>query len=288
MRTGAPESTELVFQRYQRKSYGSGQTTIYYDVYSMHVHEDNTCPTQSMESCLYNGYRVSYPFWDSKSFGAGSYGQPVHPAYLERLPATVSLTSYSPTLQPAPPAGQAGTRTCPSAAASTRRRHFVAKLGARGQADTTSWPARDVNNQTATTAVIDFIPAIGDEPLGVFRCFPSWRRADGSAPAQRRGDPTVAKHGDLAGGGTYLRRRGEAHLARRRQGYPWRGAGTSLPNSQRRPPSLGGFLCVVSCVITAEDPSNNGLPVYVTGTYLAIVNFSVPGYLEFKPFSFPL
>ena len=33
---------------------------------------------------------------------------------------------------------------------------------------------------------------------------------------------------------------------------------------------------VISCFVRAEDPSNNGLPVYVTRTYLATANSSAP------------
>ena len=46
---------------------------------------------------------------------------------------------------------------------------------------------------------------------------------------------------------------------------------------------------VITCVIRANDPGNNGLPVYATGQYLAIANSSVPFGIELRPnFSFPL
>ena len=46
---------------------------------------------------------------------------------------------------------------------------------------------------------------------------------------------------------------------------------------------------VITCVIRANDPGNNGLPVYATGQYLAIANSSFPFGIELRPnFSFPL
>jgi hypothetical protein len=46
---------------------------------------------------------------------------------------------------------------------------------------------------------------------------------------------------------------------------------------------------VVTCVIKASDPGNNGLPVYATGQYVAIANSSSPYGIELRPnFAFPL
>ena len=46
---------------------------------------------------------------------------------------------------------------------------------------------------------------------------------------------------------------------------------------------------VISCVIKADDPANNGLPVYVIGQYIALANASSPLGIELRPeFVFPL
>ena len=46
---------------------------------------------------------------------------------------------------------------------------------------------------------------------------------------------------------------------------------------------------VVTCVIKASDPGNNGLPVYATGQYVAIANSSSPYGIELRPnFAFPV
>ena len=46
---------------------------------------------------------------------------------------------------------------------------------------------------------------------------------------------------------------------------------------------------VITCLIKADDPANNGLPVYVFGQYVALANASSPLGIELRPnFVFPL
>lgn len=46
---------------------------------------------------------------------------------------------------------------------------------------------------------------------------------------------------------------------------------------------------VITCLIKADDPANNGLPVYVTGQYIAIANNASSLGIELRPnFVFPL
>jgi hypothetical protein len=64
----------------------------------------------------------------------------------------------------------------------------------------------------------------------------------------------------------------------------------AFPANSSSPTAFNRYLPrVITCVIKALDPGNNGLPVYATGQYVALANASAPYGIELRPnFSFPL
>jgi len=109
----------------------------------MVIKRGNSCPLGSyapMDTCLSPGNRISYPFWDPASFGDGTTKQLAPPAAkLHRLPA-ISLRDIEPSSATRDDCRASWDPTVPVRCGSDMTRYLVAKLGARGQADTTTWP----------------------------------------------------------------------------------------------------------------------------------------------------
>lgn len=170
-----------------------------------------------------------------------------------------------------------------------KTRYLVEKLGARGQADTESWPARGANNSTLTTAVVELysISVAQDQKLKL-RCSPRWLRRDGSPPQSAALTPVVTELVMTQSAGPVFAGEGS---------QTWSSVTSTEDSvffdgsfSKNTPTGSDRYLPrVISCAITAEDPANNGLPVYATGVYVAIANASAPYGIELRPnFVFPL
>lgn len=177
-----------------------------------------------------------------------------------------------------------------------KTRFIIARVGAGGKSDRDSWPTIGADNRTATTAVVElFATAAGDLRV---RCTPRWRRKDQSPPASVALTPLVTSAVvTFAEGPVY---NGESSLAWATNATEVYYDATKDPldslsfDESLRTTSTASQLPprrlprVISCLITADDPGNNGLPVYVTGTFVALTNASAPLGVELRSYSYPL
>lgn len=196
-------------------------------------------------------------------------------------------------------AGWSKDGTVPVRCGADKTRYIVARVGAAGRADRASWPAVGADNRTATTADVELFagPGGGGGELRV-RCTPRWRRRDQSPPASAAATPLVTSAVVTFSEGPVFA--GESALA-------WASNATELYFDSTKDPldslpfdeSLRATASnaatpprrlprVISCFISADDPGNDGLPVYATGAVVALANASAPLGVELRSFSFPL
>ena len=141
----------------------------------MKIKRANTCPLGSpMDPCLSPGNRISYPFWDPASFGDGKTKQLAPPAAkLHRLPA-ISLRDIEPSSATRADCRASWDPTVPVRCGSDLTRYLVAKLGARGQADTTTWPT---TTYAAPSTFLE-VELFRDGADVSARCKVTWQRFD--------------------------------------------------------------------------------------------------------------
>lgn len=170
-----------------------------------------------------------------------------------------------------------------------KTRNLIYRTGARGQSDLTSWPSRDANNASATTAVVELFQSNTTGELRL-SCSPRWLRRDRSPPQSPRLTPVVlsAVLGQVAGPlnngeAPIAWSRNTAELLQPTEGDPATKTLTStsftnaFPANASSSTAYNRFLPrIITCSITADDPANGGLPVYAFGVYLAVANSSAP------------
>lgn len=177
------------------------QPEITFSLY-LQVNRANSCPATNpnivgsvpntpITTCLNDGHRASYPFWDPKSFGSEVGGAPSQPSPPPPLGHFLPALRLKDVAIPAEVGSRQAGHFCkycscraiwdknvPVRCGSDMNRFLVANLGARGDSDTESWPALDANNATATTARV----TITQKPDGGLQlgCVPQWVTRNGT------------------------------------------------------------------------------------------------------------